>query len=317
MGWWTSDDATGLIGDRPADILGGALEDALGPRFDRDLLGGFLSALGAALLRDPARLVAEGAAVAALAIAIEVGDDPPDIVPIRRAEDGGGLEDALFDALEAVAFQYLASGPERLPRLSEVLETLAFTARGHLMDPETGDDLPLHGIRPAPAGQARPPTPREAAATLRWAGIRALLAGGVPDDAARALVGAALQDEDWRVRMTALLTVGRHRLAPLARRAAATAVPEEAEGLREDDRRALLALRDVAAVRAAGAEAPERPIHPDAVTAARRGALLAAVRAAILGEAAGAEAAVLQALAAPEAARRDPRLPAAWRRWLG
>ncbi|MBV1796820.1 hypothetical protein [Siccirubricoccus sp. G192] len=316
MGWWASEDGAGQIGDRPADILGTALTEALGERFDPDLLAGFLAGLGAALLRNPAALVAEGPAVAGQRIEMQVEGQAPVEVPIRPAVAWSGLERSLFDALEAAAFQYQLSGVARPPRLAELLETVGFVARGHLYDPETGAVLVLRGIRPARRRQRQGPA--RVAADLRWASMRALLQAPRPDAELAEMLAAGLEDADWRVRMVALLAVGRHRLAALADRAARVAVPPETAGLREVDRRALLALRDCAAAVAAGGE-PDPPAHPDAAVQARRMALRDAVLAAIHGEAwpaPGDAAQVLRALADPHGAAAEAALPEPWARWL-
>ena len=100
MGWWASEDGTGVIGDRPADILGTALNDALGDRFDVDLLTGFLVAVGGALLRNPSELVSDGLEPDT-SIVVDFADTPAVFVPITRPGMTGGLDDALYDALEA------------------------------------------------------------------------------------------------------------------------------------------------------------------------------------------------------------------------
>jgi hypothetical protein len=152
MGWWESEDGRGFVGDGPADILGAALGEALGDSFDPDLFAGFLSALGAALLRNPLELTAETRSLEQYAIAVQYGDQPPMIVPVRPAPRDGGLEDALFDALESIAFQYRISEIGRPPTLAELLETTAFVARGHIV--EDGTSLALRAIRPVERNHA-------------------------------------------------------------------------------------------------------------------------------------------------------------------
>ena len=94
-------------------------------------------------------------------------------------------------------------------------------------------------------------------------------------------------------------------------------VPSLSVGLREEDRRTLLALRDLAAARAQGV-ALERPIHPDPEIAAKRAALLADVEAAVDGTALpGPEspAYILHALLYPEGVRASGVAPPDWP-WL-
>lgn len=146
MGWWESEDGQGFVGDAPADILGTALDEALGDIFDPDLFAGFLSALGAALLRNPGELTTGTQPLEQYAIAVEYGDRPPMIVPVRPAPRDSGLEDALFDALESIAFQYRISEIGRAPTLAELLETAAFVGRGRIV--EDGASLTLRAIRP-------------------------------------------------------------------------------------------------------------------------------------------------------------------------
>jgi|SRR5215510_12006363 len=148
MGWWESENGKGFIGDRPADILGTALTDALGDKFDIDLFAGFLAALGSALLRNPRELTSETRDLREIAFMAEFADRPPVVMPVRPAPVETRLENSLFDALEAVAFQYQVGEMARPPTLAELLETLAFVARGHLIDNETRHPVSLRAIRP-------------------------------------------------------------------------------------------------------------------------------------------------------------------------
>jgi hypothetical protein len=295
MGWWASEDGTGVIGDRPADILGTALTDAFGDRFDVELLAGFLVAVGGALLRNPSELVSDGLEPDT-AIAIEFSDLPAVLVPIMRPAVTGALDDAVYDALEAAAFHYRVSELERAPTLAEILETIAFVARGHVTD-GGGAPLELDGIRPLGASEPKP------AAAFAWISVLALLAGAAPNTPeAEALVAHVLDEADWRPRMTAVLAVGRLRLPALANRARAAEVPALGKGVTDDDRRTLLALREVAAARAEG-RALDRPRHPDAEVESRRAALLADVEAAVDGTRlpdSDSPAAVLRTLVNPE-----------------
>ena len=303
MGWWTSADGLGLIGDRPADILAGALRDALGARFDVDLLAGFLTATGAALRRNPEVLLSGGIPEGAVIVATFSG--APDVeAPVLEPVVRGGLDDALLDALDSVAYHYRLTELERAPRLTEVLETLAFVAHGRVTALD-GTPLDLTGI--VVANEAD-----RLAAPHAWAAMRAIAAGDVAPDAG--LIAGALDDPDWRARATGALVAGRHGMAALAPRVQAVEIPPAGAGLRDEDRRALLAMRDVAAARAAGAPL-ERPRHDDPALDARRSAFLTEIDDAISGTAMpdpGSPAYVIRALVDPEAIRA----PAAWKRWL-
>jgi hypothetical protein len=131
-------------------------------------------------------------------------------------------------------------------------------------------------------------------------------------------VGEALADDNWRDRMAGLVMVGRLRLAALAPLAVEADIPATSVGLREDDRRVLLALRDMAAARALG-RAFERPVHPDPPVAAARAALLRDLGAVLDGTALpgpDSPAYVLAAIMDPDAVRRSGRGAPEWRRWL-
>jgi hypothetical protein len=303
MGWWQSSDGQGHIGDGPADILGTALTDALGESFDLDLLAGFVASLGSALLLDPAELVLEGHAIERREVEILTAEHPAVVVPITADLPRGMLEERLFDSLEAVAFAYQDSGVERLPRLAEVLETLGFIARGRLREPGSKTGLTLRGIRLRPAGARAVPA--------RWALLRVMLLEQ-PDEM---LVAGALADADWRLRMLGLMAVGRFRLRALARRALRVPLPGTDVGLRDDDSRALLALRDIAAEHAGLGE--PRPLHSNPAVAQRRAALRRDIEAMLDGTAlppAESPAFILAALADP--ASVAGRAPGLWRRWL-
>lgn len=102
----------------------------------------------------------------------------------------------------------------------------------------------------------RPDAPLGPTGRLRWQSLRSALATAVPETAVavKALVVAGLTDPDWRVRMTAMLAVGRLGLDDLADAAMAAEVPTAGrDGLGQEDRRALLALRQAASDRARGA----------------------------------------------------------------
>jgi hypothetical protein len=322
VGWWETHDGLGLIGDRPADLLGGLLRDAFGESFDVDLFAGFLAAFAAALMLNPAALVSdppdpEGALIADFAAG------PPLVVPLRDGVERGMLERDLYEALDACAFHYRL-GPERLPRLAELLETLEFVAAGRVTAVDGTTALELVQIRFAvPEGRASArgtEDPITAAATqLSWGAMRALATGGpLAGGREERLVAGGLRSADWRVRMTAVLIVGRLKLEPLSEAAAAAAVPELAVGLRDEDRGALLALRDAAVARAASTPW-ERPIHPDPVVAGRRAALRDAVSAVLAGDRwpeVDGPAAVIRALAQPDSVLDGGAVPPPWQAWL-
>jgi hypothetical protein len=80
----------------------------------------------------------------------------------------------------------------------------------------------------------------------RWHRLQAALAvhGEANAVLVRSLIRAGLLDPDWRVRMTAMLAVGRLRLSDLAPLASKARVPQAGRGgIRQEDRRMLLALR--------------------------------------------------------------------------
>lgn len=264
MGWWDLEDGLGMVGDHPADILAELLDTSFGPQLDGDLFAGLLIAVGGALLRNPELL--EDPPRTGDLIVVELERRAPRAFEIAPVAHSGGLDDAVFEALEDVAFAYRDGGPERAPRLAEVLAAFAFVLRGRLVDADTGAPLELVRIRPHRRSLA----------------------------------------SDWRAPMLALLHGGR---------AAGIDVPPESVGLRDVDRRALLALRDMAAARARG-EVFERPVHPDPEIAAVRARLLRDVEAALDGTALpepDSPAYILRALLEP-ATVGDP--PPEWRAWL-
>jgi len=263
MGWWATEDGTGSIGDRPADVLGALLTGSLGERLDRDLLAGFLAAVGGAVLRDPARLVADPPRPGD-AILAELDGAPPLTVPVAAPLVETGLDDAAFAALEDASFCYREGGPERLPTWAELLETVAFVARGRLTDAD------VTRIRPVTAPSAPP---------------------------------------GWVETSLALVAAARASRPQVAAR---IDIPPEGDGLRDADRRALLALRDLATQ-------TSRPVHPDPAVAAARAALAADVRAAVDGTALpgpDSPAFVLTAVLDPAGARASGRLPEPWRAWV-
>lgn len=160
------------------------------------------------------------------------------------------------------------------------------------------------------------------AGALRWRTLRAAVAAAVPENmlAATALVSAGLADPDWRVRMAAVLAVGKLRLAALAEKAMAAKVPPAGTSdLHSEDRRVLLALRQAAHDRAKGLPPSRGPGEgmPASIADKRRRyqqhlhALLASSEAEMDDDAARMVSVLLDARPAePEA------YPRRWRRWL-
>jgi hypothetical protein len=162
--------------------------------------------------------------------------------------------------------------------------------------------------------------PEQVAAALRWAGLRQLADLAIPSSPRIELViGGGLQDDDWRVRMTAVLAVSRRRLAQLARSAAMAAIPQTDVGLRDGDRRVLLALRDIAV-----AFAQERPVqglqplHSNPEIAGKRARFLSQVLDFVEADVSPGPSNpvhLLRALSCPEAINLD-QAPFEWRKWL-
>jgi hypothetical protein len=316
MGWWSSSDGRGIIGDRPADIFEEVLTDALGEQFDDELFAGFLRSLGIVLHRNPAMLINDPAALDAIVVA-SFSEAKELRVPLRAGGATGMLEDRLHAALESIGMEYRSTAEGRPPRLAEMLETLAFAARGRIVSAQDGQPLDLLRIV-----AVRPGDVAEAAASsslLLWRALRHLLAADALEMSdAEVLVAGGLVDRDWRARLTAVLAVGRLRLAKLAAAANRVDVPGTEVGLDDDERRALLALRDIAPLLAAGQPADgARPVHPDPDVARKRAEFAARVTAAIEGASwppPSHPAYVLRALAEPDKVRSTA--PPHWRGWL-
>jgi hypothetical protein len=195
----------------------------------------------------------------------------------------------------------------------------------------TGLDEAFVGLLTVPRGVGRAPGAATSGnGAVRWRGLREAVAafGEANRPLVEALVAAGLGDPDWRVRMTAVLAVGRLRLASAAEAAMQAVVPlAGASGLDQEDRRALLALRQAAHDRALrlppSVPAIDVPVMGDmamgdmAVAKRRRDhqqrlhALLASTSDAGWDR----SAALLAALLGGPAATGGP-LPPAWRGWL-
>jgi hypothetical protein len=161
--------------------------------------------------------------------------------------------------------------------------------------------------------------PQSLAGAVRWQTLRAALATACAAnrDLLRALVAAGLRDPDWRTRMTAVLAVGRLRLADLAEQAMAAPAPEAGvSGLTQEERRSLLALRHAARNLALGL-APEADLagEPGSAVMAKRRARQQAARILIDGGEApgfGDDEAMVAALIGEAPAS----VPQRWHAWL-
>jgi hypothetical protein len=131
-----------------------------------------------------------------------------------------------------------------------------------------------------------------AADMLRWRSLREALATAGPANINLIvpMIRAGLRDPDWRVRMTAIVAVGRLRLTKLAEEAMAAEVPAPGvSGLGSEDHRVLLALRQAAHDRAAGLPPSTGPgDEMPADIAAKRRAYQRHLHALLAGEAAEA-----------------------------
>jgi HEAT repeats len=325
MGWWSTEEGTDeMVGDGPADQLGTVLRESIGETFDDELFTGFVVALAGALRRNPAELLARPEELDGAALVVTFTEKAPIRVPIPKVPTSGMLADALHQALDGVAMQYRESEVERPPTLNEIARTLAFVARGQITDAENGrplDLITLRAVRDDAGEKSRRPGARSDPTTnMRWTAIRTIASGmAAVTGEIETVLADALEDKDWRVRMTAVLAVGRFRISSLANQARAASLPGTDAGLRDEDRRALLALRDIAVERA-GAGGDRPPVHPEPLIAAKRAAFRKAVEDAMSGAAVPApdnSIYVLRALERPEDVMADPAAPVIWRQWMG
>jgi hypothetical protein len=182
----------------------------------------------------------------------------------------------------------------------------------------TAADALAKALTPPRSGPAARPT---ASGTLRWRTLREVIAKANPVNMGIivALIRAGLRDPDWRVRMTAMLGVGKLRLAALAEEAMAAKVPATGtSALGGEDRRVLLALRQAAHDRALGLSPSVGPGHghsPD--IADKRRAYQQRLHQLLAGEHpsdASDAAAMVAALLSPE--KSAPPLPPRWRSWI-
>jgi hypothetical protein len=156
----------------------------------------------------------------------------------------------------------------------------------------------------------------------RWEMLRGIwrLGREIPPELLRTVLSSFLTDPDWRLRMTAMLAVGRFHLLDLAGAVFKTVVPEAQPGsLTSEDRRILLAAR--ATVGDMLAESPPGTAalgsEPDVVAA--RTVFLRRLAAIIRGEKVeGVDRALLlvTALTAPEVLPSPGSFPDQWYAWL-
>jgi hypothetical protein len=224
-----------------------------------------------------------------------------------RGEDAPERRAAIADRLEIIA-----TGEE----LADLLETLA----------------PLFAAMAAGAGAPPDEELRRSIARIgegeaRWQLLRQVwrVGEGIPRALLALLLGVALADSDWRVRMTAMLGAGRFQLRELAEAIAGTVVPAAEPGaLGSDDRRILLAARaTVGEMLSDSPPAPPEPESSDEIAAAR-----AAIRRRLAGLIRGEAVEdidrstfdrarlLLIALIAPERLPAQGSFPDQWYAWL-
>jgi hypothetical protein len=270
-----------LLGAVEPSPLAGVLLDSLGDPVDVDLFGGFLAAAGAALLRAGPALVDDPPPPGTLLVA-ELAGRPPLVVPMAAAVAPTGLDQAVTAALFQEAARLGGGAPPRKVRLRRLLDGIAAAARGRVVDPDGPTLLALLGVAARPADAGQPP------------------------------------GDDWRDQVAALVTAGRLHLPELAALASRTVVPPTSVGLRDDDRRVLLALRDLAAARARGVPL-DRPVHSDAGVASTRAAVLRDIETVLDGgplPSPESPAYVLAAVLDPAWVRRSGSAPPEWHAWL-
>jgi hypothetical protein len=270
-----------LLGAVEPSPLAGVLLDSLGDPVDVDLFGGFLAATGAALLRAGHAAVDDPPPPGTLLVA-EFAGRPLLVVPVAAAVVLTGLDEAVTAALFQEAARLGGGAPPRKVRLRRLLDSIAAAARGRVVDADGPTLLALRQVAARPADAGEP------------------------------------ADDDWRDRVVALVTAGRLRLPELAALASRTVVPPTSVGLRDDDRRVLLALRDLAAARARGVPL-DRPVHSDAGVASARAAVLRDIETVLDGgplPSPESPAYVLAAVLDPARVRRSGSAPPEWRAWL-
>jgi hypothetical protein len=230
-----------------------------------------------------------------------------------RGEGDDGEVDYHYD--EHAGARWLeVRGEEAAKHAAEIAAMVGGTRKG------TAEDMLVDLMTPPRRGAS---DRLGATGMLRWRSLRAALASAGPANMALIvpMIRAGLRDPDWRVRMTAMLAVGRLRLAALAEETMAAKVPAAGKsGLSSEDHRELLALRQAAHDRAKGLSPSTGPGEgmPEDIAAKRR-AYQQRLHALLGGEAAdeGDTAALLIIGALMDAGQARPdRYPPRWRRWL-
>ena len=224
-----------------------------------------------------------------------------------RGEDATSRRAAIAERLEVIA-----TG-EELADLADALAPLVAAMAAGAVAP--ADEQLRRSIARIGEGEAR------------WQLLRRnlRLGGEIPRALLVPLLGSALTDSDWRVRITAIIGAGRFLLRELAEAVAATVVPAAEPGaLTNDDRRILLAARaTVAEMLSDSPPAPPQQEPSDEVAAARaafrqrlagliRGEAVADVDPGILDRA----RLLITALIAPEKLPGRGSFPDQWYAWL-
>lgn len=212
-------------------------------------------------------------------------------------------------------------------RRSAISERLDAIATGETLADLTDALAPLAAAMAAGAGAETDDALRRQIARIgegaaRWELLRRVcrLGAAVPRSLLAVLIATALMDQDWRVRMTAMIAAGRFRLGDLAGAVTEVAVPPAEPGvLPGEDRRILLAAR--ASVGDLLSEPPAEPATEPEIAAARaalRRRLAAFIRGEDTGEdtgETGRPTLLLTALTAPEELPPG-RFPDQWQAWL-
>jgi hypothetical protein len=148
MSWFESGNGDDVIGDAPADAVRRALDRiasaSLSSRNRTLTLGELLAVIGAAMKRQP-NCVDAGVGKLSGRVSARFADGSRERLPGTADEYATEI---LADALKEVASEY-AQRWERMPRLTEVLETITFVLAPRLpryiADPDA-DNLELEGL---------------------------------------------------------------------------------------------------------------------------------------------------------------------------
>jgi hypothetical protein len=125
MGWWGGDHPGDVIGDGPADAIADVFERLRATGAEPPKTSELLAAIAAALARNPAELIQDPQHLAASRIVAEFADGSS-VEAVPGAPATKPLTDLLHAAFDEIALEYRDTELKRLPRLSEVLETIAF-----------------------------------------------------------------------------------------------------------------------------------------------------------------------------------------------